>query len=73
MSTCDDRTEIIRQEDEAPARIKSVSSAGESMTVDTDAQKADERAAANDSLRNIARRRVRPYFVGTRIGRIAGW
>ena len=46
-----------------PARaITSVSSGGESISVDNGAIKAQDRYEQNNDLRNIACRRVRPTF-----------
>lgn len=59
--------------DDQTKNVKSVSAGGESVSIDTNAQKADERAEQNDSLENIANRRVRPYFVGCRIRNLPGW
>ena len=53
--------------------VQSVSSGGESVTLDTNSKKAEERAKDNDDLTNIANRRVRPYFQGCATGRLPGW
>lgn len=53
--------------------VQSVTSGGESVTLDTEARKASQRAANNDDRTNIANRRVRPYFQGCQTGRLPGW
>ena len=50
-----------------PSRIQSVSSGGESVTLDTNALKEDEREERNSDLTNIANRQVRPYFFRVKI------
>ena len=53
--------------------VSSISAGGESVSIDTNAAKADDRQEKNDDLTNQANGRVRPYFVGMRLGRQPGW
>ena len=59
--------------DEQLKNVRSVSADGESVTIDTNAAKADDRAEKNDNLTNIANRRVRPYFQSVRMRSLPGW
>ena len=47
---------------DASKHVQSVSSGGESVTIDTNARKAEERYEASKDLTNIANRRVRKTF-----------
>ena len=47
---------------DATKHVQSVSSGGESVTLDTNARKADERYEQSKDLTNIANRRVRKTF-----------
>ena len=47
---------------DASKHVQSVSSGGESVTLDTNARKSDERYEQSKDLTNIANRRVRKTF-----------
>ena len=55
------------------AKIQSVSAGGESVTIDTEAAKAEQRSQRNNSLKNVANRRVRPLVSSMRIRHLPGW